>query len=138
MMASLLRLTRFASAILSRRLPTRQPPLVLRSSSASSVSYPLALSSVSRDHASVYAESLDNPEAFWGHLARTKLSWFKEFDKVVDCDMNEGRLNWFAGGKINATGIILLCSVQNLYATFKYFLFMQHFLWAIIILRCWR
>lgn len=70
----------------------------------SSVSYPLQLSSVSENHATVYNESLNNPEAFWGHLARTRLTWIKEFDTVMDCDMKSGRLNWFCGGKLNVTG----------------------------------
>ena len=28
----------------------------------------------------------------------------KEFDQVVDCDMQEGRINWFKGGMLNVTG----------------------------------
>lgn len=71
---------------------------------SSSVSYPLQLSSVSPSHAALYEESLRNPEAFWGDLARNRLSWFREFDQVMDCDMHEGRISWFNGGKINASG----------------------------------
>ena len=68
------------------------------------MNYPLQLSSVSENHATIYNESLNNPEAFWGHLARTRLTWIKEFDTVMDCDMKTGRLNWFSGGKLNVTG----------------------------------
>lgn len=102
-MAGLLNTTKFLSTNLSRfsRLVS---PSFRSSKASSSISYPLQLSSVSENHASIYNESLNNPEAFWGHLARTRLSWFKDFDKVLDCDMREGRLNWFSGGKINATG----------------------------------
>ena len=71
---------------------------------ASSVSYPLELSSVSENHAAWYEESLKNPEAFWGDLARRRLRWIKEFDQVMDCNMNEGKISWFNGGKINVTG----------------------------------
>ena len=71
---------------------------------ASSVSYPLQLSSVSENHGAIYDESLKNPEAFWGDLARNRLRWMKEFDQVMDCDMNEGRLSWFNGGKLNVSG----------------------------------
>lgn len=72
--------------------------------SAGSVSYPLQLASVTENHGALYEESLNNPEAFWGDLARNRLRWFKEFDQVMDCDMNEGRLSWFNGGKINVSG----------------------------------
>lgn len=74
-----------------------------RAASSGPVSYPLQLSSVSPDHAALYAESLENPEAFWGDLARRRLSWFREFQQVMDCDMHEGRISWFNGGKINAS-----------------------------------
>lgn len=102
-MASLLRASRLVAASLARRqllvCPTRQ---AFRS--AGSVSYPLQLASVTENHGTIYQESLNNPEAFWGDLARNRLRWFKEFDQVMDCDMNEGRLSWFNGGKINVSG----------------------------------
>ena len=72
--------------------------------SSSSVTYPLQLSSVSKSHAAVYKESLDNPEKFWGDLGRNRLRWFKEFDQVMDCDMKQGKISWFNGGKINVSG----------------------------------
>lgn len=83
-----------------RHLFSRQ--ILKRASSA--VSYPLQLSSVSPNHAALYEESLKHPEAFWGDLARRRLHWFKDFDQVMDCDMKEGRISWFNGGKINASG----------------------------------
>ena len=70
----------------------------------SSVNYPLQLSSVSPDHAALYEESLKHPENFWGHLARTRLRWFKPFDQVMDCDMDKGDFKWFIGGEINVSG----------------------------------
>ena len=71
---------------------------------SSKVTYPLQLSSVSADHASLYEESLQNPDRFWGDLARSRLTWFKDFDQVMDCDMEQGRISWFNGGKINVSG----------------------------------
>jgi acetyl-CoA synthetase len=59
---------------------------------------------VTENHGAIYEESLNNPETFWGDLARNRLRWFKEFDQVMDCNMNEGRLSWFNGGKINVSG----------------------------------
>ncbi len=78
------------------------PSLATRS--VSSLNYPLKLASVSEDHAAIYQESLKNPEQFWGDLARRRLRWMKEFDQVMDCDMTEGRINWFKGGILNITG----------------------------------
>ncbi|XP_064403228.1 acetyl-coenzyme A synthetase 2-like, mitochondrial [Halichondria panicea] len=69
----------------------------------SSCKYPLQLSSVSEEYAAQYEESLKNPEQFWGHLARTRLRWIKEFDQVMDCDMNKGSFKWFQGGVINVS-----------------------------------
>ena len=71
---------------------------------ASGVTYPLQLASVSENHAALYAESLKNPERFWGDLARRRLRWVKEFDQVMDCNMREGRISWFKGGMLNVTG----------------------------------
>ena len=71
---------------------------------ATGVTYPLQLASVSENHAALYAESLENPERFWGDLARRRLRWVKEFDQVMDCSMREGRINWFKGGMLNVTG----------------------------------
>ena len=101
-MARLIKIT-FAA---SRRflVPRGASQLCRSASTSSAVTYPLQLSSVSENHAAVYEESLKNPEAFWGDLARNRLRWIKEFDQVMDCDMKEGRLSWFNGGKINVSG----------------------------------
>lgn len=82
----------------------RLAPISLCKRASSTVSYPLELSTVSADHAALYEESLQNPEGFWGDLARRRLHWFKEFDQVMDCDMEQGRISWFNGGKINVSG----------------------------------
>ena len=73
-------------------------------SGTSTVSYPLQLSSVMENHAAIYEESLKNPEAFWGDLARRRLRWMKEFDQVMDCDMSKGSFKWFVGGTLNVAG----------------------------------
>ena len=38
------------------------------------------------------------PDLFWGELARARLRWSKEFDRVQDCELTQGRLQWFIGG----------------------------------------
>ncbi len=51
----------------------------------------------------LYRESLENTEEFWSRYAREFLSWFKEWDEVLRYDFEEGQIEWFRGGKINAS-----------------------------------
>ena len=48
-----------------------------------------------------YRRSMDDPEGFWGDLARSELTWIKPFDQVMDHDWSEGLTTWFRGGLIN-------------------------------------
>ena len=57
-----------------------------------------------KSYEDLYRFSLESPDIFWGTLARTRLQWFREFDVVSDCDMNEGKIQWFLNGKLNASG----------------------------------
>jgi len=50
----------------------------------------------------LYAESLANPDAFWGRLAEETLDWFHPFSKTSDCDFDEGQVAWFLNGRLNA------------------------------------
>lgn len=59
---------------------------------------------VSSNHGALYAESIANPERFWGTLARKRLRWIKDFETVMDCDFKVGKISWFLGGKINVSG----------------------------------
>ena len=70
-------------------------------------SYPPASEFVSRahvksraDYQAVYEAAKENPEAFWGKLAREKLDWFEPFTKTLE--WNAPFAKWFSGGKINA------------------------------------
>ncbi|KAL5463409.1 hypothetical protein EMCRGX_G032302 [Ephydatia muelleri] len=78
-----------------------------------SVSYPIELSTVMENHASIYEDSLKNPEQFWGDLARRRLRWMKDFDQVMQCNMNTGQFSWFLGGRINVTDNCLDRHVEN-------------------------
>jgi acetyl-CoA synthetase len=42
-----------------------------------------------------------DPEGFWGDRAKQLLDWFTPWDKVMDADMNEPRIEWFTGAKLN-------------------------------------
>uniref|UniRef100_T1JJS3 Acetyl-coenzyme A synthetase n=1 Tax=Strigamia maritima TaxID=126957 RepID=T1JJS3_STRMM len=56
-----------------------------------------------KTHEDLYEFSLRHPARFWATLAKSRLSWYKEFDNVIDCDMKNGRFNWFSGGLLNVT-----------------------------------
>ena len=52
----------------------------------------------------MYKFSLEHPDVFWGTLARSRLEWIKDFDRVQDCSFAEGKVSWFLNGKINVSG----------------------------------
>ncbi|XP_030854852.1 acetyl-coenzyme A synthetase 2-like, mitochondrial [Strongylocentrotus purpuratus] len=54
-------------------------------------------------HEELYKFSLNEPEIFWGTLARNRLRWYRKFDEVMDCNLQEGKIAWFQGGKINVS-----------------------------------
>ena len=65
------------------------------------------------DYTKTYEESIQDPEKFWGELARKCLLWEKPFEKVMDCDMEKGEIKWFTGGKLNVSGeIYILISIR--------------------------
>ncbi|TKW60493.1 MAG: acetate--CoA ligase [Blastochloris viridis] len=51
----------------------------------------------------LYAESLVNNDAFWGHMAGTTLTWHKPWKQVSDVDYHEPRIGWFLGGELNVS-----------------------------------
>ena len=70
-------------------------------------------------HDQIYKFSLENPDQFWSTLARSRLQWSTDFDTIKDCDINEGRIRWFLGGQLNASGILSL-QVSNISYTYMY------------------
>jgi len=51
----------------------------------------------------LYRQSLEEPDKFWAERAREYLSWDKEWKKVLSYDFNEAKIEWFAGGVLNAS-----------------------------------
>ncbi|KAL5008679.1 hypothetical protein ScPMuIL_014260 [Solemya velum] len=56
-----------------------------------------------RTHDDLHKLSIRSPEIFWGRLARSRLSWAKDFNQVLDCDLKRGHIRWFLDGRINAS-----------------------------------
>jgi acetyl-CoA synthetase len=49
----------------------------------------------------LYAESIKQPEKFWGRQARNELVWFKPWKKVLQWKLPYAK--WFVGGKLNVS-----------------------------------
>lgn len=67
-----------------------------------------------KTYAEIYELSVKDPETFWGSIAKERLTWTKLFDRVNDCDLSSGRINWFPGGQLNVSGnefyTLLVCT----------------------------
>jgi len=59
------------------------------------------------EYEELYRESLDDPDGFWGRIAKEYVTWFKPWDKVSDFNYgtsaNDLYIKWFAGGKLNVS-----------------------------------
>ncbi len=54
------------------------------------------------EYKAMYEESLKNPDAFWGRLAKEYLVWEKDWDTVLNYDFHKAIIEWFKGGVLNA------------------------------------
>ena len=51
----------------------------------------------------LYERSIDEPDAFWAEQARRFVTWFTPWQRISDCDFNQGRIRWFEGGTLNVS-----------------------------------
>ena len=51
----------------------------------------------------LYDRSITDPEGFWAEQAHKYLNWDKEWDYVLKYDFHEAKIEWFGGGKLNAS-----------------------------------
>jgi acyl-coenzyme A synthetase/AMP-(fatty) acid ligase len=63
--------------------------------------YPYQINSLEQYHAD-YKKAAEDPETFWGNVAEN-FYWRKKWDKVLDWNFTEPKIEWFAGGKLNIT-----------------------------------
>ena len=54
------------------------------------------------EYEEMYNRSISDPDGFWAEMAG-RLDWFKPWDKVVDFDFVNAKINWFTGGKLNVS-----------------------------------
>ena len=50
----------------------------------------------------LYEDSIKSPEKFWGQVAK-RIDWFEPWDRVSNYNFTKGEINWFTGGKLNAS-----------------------------------
>lgn len=55
------------------------------------------------EYQQIYRRSIEDPESFWAEQAEKYLSWEKKWEKVLDYDFSEARIEWFRGGVLNAS-----------------------------------
>jgi acetyl-CoA synthetase len=48
-----------------------------------------------------YNKSIREPRKFWGKIAEENFTWYQQWDKVVEFDMNEADIRWFTEAKVN-------------------------------------
>ncbi len=65
--------------------------------------YPIANAHVNslETYQAQYAESIQDPEAFWATIAE-RLTWYQKWNTVRDYDFVKGEIKWFDGGTLNA------------------------------------
>ncbi|CAI5735994.1 unnamed protein product [Hyaloperonospora brassicae] len=51
----------------------------------------------------MYTRSIEDPEQFWGELARANLDWFRDFDQTVTGAIGKGDMAWFLNGQTNVS-----------------------------------
>ncbi len=51
----------------------------------------------------MYNASLETPEAFWKAQSEAFLDWFEPWERLCTSDFGKGRVEWFLGGRINAS-----------------------------------
>lgn len=65
------------------------------------MSYPYKIKSF-EDYQTAYQRSILDPEGFWSEIAKT-FFWKKKWDKVLEWNFREPKIEWFKGGKLNIT-----------------------------------
>ena len=65
------------------------------------MSYPFQIKSLEQYHKD-YKKSVEEPEAFWSAVAEN-FQWRKKWDKVLEWNFKEPKVEWFKGGKLNIT-----------------------------------
>jgi acetyl-CoA synthetase len=64
------------------------------------------------EYQQAYQLSVDNPETFWANIAE-HFTWKKKWDRVLDWNFSEPKMEWFGGAKLNITENCLDRHLEN-------------------------
>lgn len=64
------------------------------------------------EYQQAYQLSVDNPEVFWANIAE-HFTWKKKWDRVLDWNFTEPKMEWFGGAKLNITENCLDRHLEN-------------------------
>lgn len=48
-----------------------------------------------------YNKSVKDPEGFWGKIADENFTWYRKWDQVLEFEMTNAEVKWFANAKLN-------------------------------------
>lgn len=65
------------------------------------MAYPYQIKTLEQYH-EAYQQSIKNPDGFWGNIAN-HFQWKRRWDKVLEWNFTEPKIEWFKGGKLNIT-----------------------------------
>jgi acetyl-CoA synthetase len=65
------------------------------------MAYPYQITSLEQYHTD-YRRSVEDPEGFWGSIAEN-FQWRKRWDRVLNWNFREPKIEWFAGAQLNIT-----------------------------------
>ena len=65
------------------------------------MSYPYQIKSL-EEYKTAYQKSIEQPETFWAEIAE-HFTWKKKWDKVLEWNFTEPKIEWFKGAKLNIT-----------------------------------
>ncbi|MFH1914681.1 MAG: acetate--CoA ligase [Pseudomonadota bacterium] len=55
------------------------------------------------DYRAANERALNDPEGYWGERAKELITWFSDFDTVLETDYDTPEFKWFSGGRTNVS-----------------------------------
>jgi acetyl-CoA synthetase len=55
------------------------------------------------EYEELYRRAAEDPENFWAERSSELIAWDRQWDKVLEADLNQPEINWFVNGKLNVS-----------------------------------
>jgi len=66
-----------------------------------------------KEYETLYKESIENPESFWGKKAEELVTWNTKWSSVYSGDFSKGEVTWFKGAKLNVSHNCIDRHIEN-------------------------